>query len=151
MRVQNAGRRPEGHRAGGLRNVDSAVSHTQGKSFDSFLKDNQYKSMKEKLAFMIEDIKKQGEKLANKPTLEDLMLYKDMITRFLDISVGKMLQYKKNDYLDGRGRHQIYALVKKVDESLDTLTQEVLTSQRDQLIILSCIDDIRGLLMDMMM
>lgn len=151
MRVQKAGSGPEGRRAGGVRDANSPIGHAKGKSFDSFLNDNQSKSAEEKLAFLMEDINKQGEKLASRTTLEDLILYKKMIAQFLDISVNRMLKFRKDDYLDRGGRHHVYALVKKVDKSLDALTQEVLDSQRDQLAILSYIDDIRGLLMDIML
>lgn len=151
MRIQNADSRLKGHGAGGARGVNSPVNTAQGKSFDSFLHDNQYKAMKEKLAVLMDNIKEQGQKLADRVTLEDLMLYKKMIAQFLDISVRQMLQFKKDDYLDIRGRHHIYALVKKVDENLDALTREVLSTQKDQIKILSYIDDIRGLLLDMML
>mgnify|MGYP000995975589 CR=1 FL=1 len=144
MRIQKADSRPKGHSARGARGVNSPVGSAQGKSFDNFLNDNQYRSMKENLTFLMEDIKKQGQKLADRVTLEDLMLYKKMISQFLDISVRQMLEFRKDDYLDRSGRHHIYALVRKVDNSLDSLTKEVLSSQKDQLTILSYIDDIRG-------
>ena len=105
MKVQKPGSRPESLRAGGARSASGPIVNTEGKSFDSFLNDNQYKSMKEKLAFLIEDIKKQGQKLADRRTLEDLIQYKKMVSRFLDISVKTMLQFKKDDYLDRGGRH----------------------------------------------
>ena len=151
MKVQKAGSRPEGHRAGGARGANGPIGQAQSRSFDSFLNDNQYRSMKEKMAFLMEDIRKQGQRLADRVTLEDLMLYKKMVSQFLNISVRKMLEFRKDDYLDRSGRHHIYALVQKVDSDLDALTQEVLSSQKDQLTILSYIDDIRGLLMDMML
>lgn len=151
MRVQGAGSRPEGHKAGGAKGADCPIGYAQAKSFDSFLNDNRYRSMKEKLAFLMEDIKKQGKKLADRVTLQDLILYKKMISQFLDMSVKKMLEFRKDDYLDPNGGHHIYGLVRKVDSSLEALTKEVLSSQRDQVTILSYIDDIRGLLMDMML
>ncbi len=151
MRIQKADSRPKGHGAGGARGINSPVNTAQGKSFDSFLHDNQYRSLKEKLALLMDNIKEQGQKLADRVTLEDLMLYKKMIAQFLDISVRQMLQFNKDNYLDRSGRHHIYALVKKVDENLEALTKEVLSSQTDHIKILSYIDDIRGLLLDMML
>lgn len=151
MKVEKAGRSPEGHRTGGAKGINGPIGQAQTKSFDSFLNDNQYKSMKEKLAFIMEDIKEQGQKLTDRVTLENLILYKKMISQFLDISVTKMLEFRKDDYLDRRGSHHIYALVQKVDTNLEALTKEVLSSQQDQITILSYIDDIRGLLMDMML
>ncbi len=151
MKVQKAGSRPESHRAGGANFANSPIGHAQTKSFDSFLNDNQYRNMKEKLESLMEHINEQGQRLADRVTLQDLMLYKRMIAQFLDISVRGMLEFRKDDYWDRSGRHHIYALVKKVDSNLEALTKEVLSSQKDHLIILSYIDDIRGLLMDMLL
>ena len=152
MRVENLGSRPdEGHRAGGARGAMWQVPGPHAKSFDSFLNDSQYRSMNEELASMMEDIKRQGERLAKRTNLGELLRYKRMISQFLDISVNKMLKLKRKDYIDGSGRHHIYAVVQKVDQNLEALTQEVLSSQRDQLVVLSYIDDIRGLLMDLIL
>jgi uncharacterized protein YaaR (DUF327 family) len=152
MRVENLGSRPdEGHRAGEARGAMGPVPGPHAKSFDSFLNDSQYRSMNEELASMMEDIKRQGERLAKRTNLGELLRYKRMISQFLDISVNKMLKLKRKDYIDGSGRHHIYAVVQKVDQNLEALTQEVLSSQRDQLVVLSYIDDIRGLLMDLIL
>ncbi|HZJ83903.1 MAG TPA: YaaR family protein [Clostridia bacterium] len=149
MRIQKSGNRPEGPSAGRARGASGPVGSADGKSFDSFLQDNKHRSMKEKLAFMLEDIKKQGETLGNRMNLEGLMAYKKSIAEFLDVSTRHMLELKKEDYLDHHGRHHIYALVRRIDSNLERLTQEMVRSQKDQLTILSYIDDIRGLLMDM--
>jgi uncharacterized protein YaaR (DUF327 family) len=51
--------------------------------------------------------------------------------------------------LDRRGRHRVYALVVKIDEELDNLTEEILSSEKDNLAILQKLDDIRGMLLDL--
>ncbi|HZJ57348.1 MAG TPA: YaaR family protein [Clostridia bacterium] len=152
MRIEKTGNRPEeGHRAGGAKGAGGPIPGSHAKSFDSFLNDSQYKSMNEELILMAEDIKKQGQRLANRTNLGELLRYKKMVAQFLDISVRKMLEFRRKDYLDGSGKHHIYALVQKVDQNLEVLTREILDSQRDQLVVLNCIDDIRGLLMDLIL
>ena len=77
MRVENLGSRPdEGHRAGGARGAMGPVPGPHAKSFDSFLNDSQYRSMNEELASMMEDIKRQGERLAKRTNLGELLRYK---------------------------------------------------------------------------
>ena len=53
--------------------------------------------------------------------------------------------------MDRRGRHRLYATVKKVNEKLEELTKEVLSSERDHLKILGRIEDIRGLILDIVL
>lgn len=51
--------------------------------------------------------------------------------------------------MDRRGRHRLYATVKKVNTELEVLTEEILKSERDHLKIIGKIEDIRGLILDM--
>ena len=97
------------------------------------------------------DIKEQGERLAKRLNLQELLRYKKLVAQFLNKVVNEMFQLKKNSSWDYRGRHNIYALVKKVNDRLEELTEEIINSQKDQLFVLSCVDDIRGLLLDLFM
>jgi uncharacterized protein YaaR (DUF327 family) len=51
--------------------------------------------------------------------------------------------------LDRRGRHKVFAVIKKVNEELDDLTREVLTDEKDRIKILKKLDDIKGLILDL--
>ena len=57
-------------------------------------------------------------------------------------------EFSRENFLDRRGRHRVYGIVKEVDKSLDDLAQELLKDEKDNLAILGKIDDIRGMLMD---
>ena len=50
---------------------------------------------------------------------------------------------------DRRGRQKAYTLVRKVDETLESLTEDVRSGQEKQLDILAKMDSIRGMLVDM--
>ena len=56
--------------------------------------------------------------------------------------------FSRENFLDRRGRHRVYGIVKEVDKSLDDLAQELLKDEKDNLAILNKIDDIRGMLLD---
>ena len=50
--------------------------------------------------------------------------------------------------MDRRGRHRVYGIIRKVDELLDELAQELVKDEQDNIAILNKIDEIRGLLLD---
>ena len=52
------------------------------------------------------------------------------------------------NYLDRRGRHRVYGMVRRVDALLDELAQELVKEEKDHLAILNRVDEIRGLLLD---
>ncbi len=94
-------------------------------------------------------IQSQGKKLEKKADIRDLKIYKQLISEFLDGAVTHSHSFTKKSFLDRRGRHRVYAIIKKINESLIELTNEVLKSQQDNISILKKLDDIRGLILDL--
>lgn len=52
--------------------------------------------------------------------------------------------------MDRRGRHRVYGMIKRVNSALDELAQELMKDEKDHLAILGKIDEIRGLLLDIL-
>jgi uncharacterized protein YaaR (DUF327 family) len=63
-------------------------------------------------------------------------------------TVSNSYVFTKNNAFDARGRHRVYAMIKKVNKDLDMIAEEVLKEQDDNLKVLDLVDDIRGLLVD---
>ena len=59
--------------------------------------------------------------------------------------------FTKKSFLDRRGRHRVYAIIKKINEELIELTNEVIKSEQNNLSILKKLDDIRGLILDLLL
>jgi len=57
----------------------------------------------------------------------------------------------KQNVLDRRGRYRVYSTIKKINDELDNLVADVLRNQKDNLKILQRLDDIRGLILDLLM
>jgi len=110
---------------------------------------------KEMYAARLQEIKKsideQGERLADKVDVKEYEKYRRLIREFLDEIVSNGYTFLREDTYASRGRHRYIATVKIVDEKLDELGKEVLKEHADKIEILSRIDDIRGLLLDLMM
>ena len=96
-------------------------------------------------------IDEQGGRLADKVDIKEFEKYRKLIREFIDEIVSNGYTFSREDAYASRGRHRYIATVNIVDEKLDELGKEVMKEQADKLEILSKIDDIRGLLLDLMM
>ena len=67
---------------------------------------------------------------------------------FLNEIVNRSHSFSRENFLDKRGRHRVYGIVRLVDAKLDELAQELVKDEKDNLNILSKIGEIRGLLLD---
>ena len=110
---------------------------------------------KDMYAARLEDMKKeideQGKLLSDRVDVKELEKYRRLIREFLDEIVSNGYTFSREDAYASRGRHRYIATVKIVDEKLDALGKEVMKEQADKIEILNKIDDIRGLLLDLMM
>ena len=95
-------------------------------------------------------IDEQGNRLADRVDVKEFEKYRRLIRDFLDEIVSNGYTFSKEDAYASRGKHRYIATVKIVDEKLDELGKEVMKEQADKIEILHRIDDIRGLLLDLM-
>lgn len=101
-----------------------------------------------RLSGLIDDITVQGKKLADHMDMNDLKKYRGMISDFINEVVTHSHKFSRENFLDRRGRHRVYGIVKLVDKNLDELAQELLKAEKNHLTILEKTDEIRGLLLD---
>ena len=74
--------------------------------------------------------------------------YRELVKGFLNEIVSRSHEFSRENFLDRRGRHRVYGIVKLVDKNLDDLANELVKEEKDHIAIVSRIDDIRGLLLD---
>lgn len=104
--------------------------------------------LQEKLNGLMEDITSQGEKLAEHMDIGDMKKYRELVKDFLNEVVNRSHKFSRENFLDRRGRHRVYGIVKLVDKNLDDIASELVKDEKDHLTILSKIGEIRGLLLD---
>jgi len=131
--------------------VNKMSSEKPSGDFLGLIKGVEEKSIVDRLRILANEIIEQGQKFVDKIDIKELRLYKKMISEFLDEAVGNSRKFSKQSYLDRRGRHKVYAIIKKVNEELDELTQEVLNGEKDRILILKRLDEIKGLILDIIM
>ena len=135
-----------------VRGTDSrGVSAVDSVLFRRTLTDMSQELYAARLKDMKKAIDEQGERLADRVDVRELEKYRRLIREFLDEIVSNGYTFSREDAYASRGRHRYIATVKIVDEKLDELGKEVMKEQADKIEILGKIDDIRGLLLDLMM
>ena len=90
----------------------------------------------------------QGEKLAKHRDVKDMKRYRSLIKDFMNEIVGRSHEFSRENFLDRRGRHRVYGIIRLIDQNLDELAQELVKDEQDNISILSKIGEIRGLLLD---
>lgn len=100
---------------------------------------------KEELEEYIKDIKKKGNRLVITKTYADVKSYKDTIKSYLRTVVDYTYALNKNI---GFWENQYYVTVETINEKLESLTQEILKEEKENLDISATIDNIQGLLVD---
>ncbi|MDD6428426.1 YaaR family protein [Candidatus Weimeria sp. HCP3S3_B5] len=104
--------------------------------------------LKEKLNDLMGKIDEQGKKLADHMDIKDMKKYRGLVKDFINEVVNRSHSFSRDNFLDRRGRHRVYGMIKLVDKNLDDLAQELVSDEKDHLSILGRVDEIRGLLLD---
>lgn len=101
-----------------------------------------------RLQTLMEEITMQGDRLAKRRDVKDMKHYRGLVKEFLNEVVTRSHSFSRENFLDRRGRHRVYGIIRLVDENLDQLAQELMKDEKDNLAILNKIGEIRGLLLD---
>lgn len=105
-------------------------------------------NLKEKLSGLMDEINKQGDKIAKHMDIQDMKKYRGLIKDFMNEVVNRSHEFSRENFLDRKGRHRVYGMIRQVDDNLDSLAKELVKDEKDHIAILGHIDEIRGLLLD---
>lgn len=101
-----------------------------------------------RLTTLMEEITMQGERLAKRKDIRDMKKYRGLIKEFMNEIISRSHTFTRENFLDRKGRHRVYGIIRLVDETLDELAQELVKEESDNITILNKIGEIRGLLLD---
>ena len=101
-----------------------------------------------RLNLMMEEIVMQGDKIVKRMDVKDMKKYRTLIKEFMNEIVNHSHKFSRENFLDRRGRHRVYGIIRLVDKKLDELAQELMKDERDSISILAKVGEIRGLIMD---
>ena len=106
------------------------------------------KDLQEKLGSLMKKIDEQGEKITKHMDITDMKRYRSLVKEFMNEVVSHSHEFSRENFLDRRGRHRVYGIVRLVDKNLDELAQELVKDEKDNIAVLGKVGEIRGLLLD---
>lgn len=91
------------------------------------------KDLQEKLNSMMEEITAQGDKISKHMDIKDMKKYRELVKGFLNEVVSRSHEFSRENFLDRRGRHRVYGIVRLVDKNLDDLAGELVKDEKTTL------------------
>ena len=105
-------------------------------------------NLAERLNIMMQDIIQQGKRIGKRNDIKDMQRYRVLIKDFLNEVVTRSHVFSRENFLDRKGRHRVYGIIRQVDDELDELARELVKDEKDNIDILAKIGQIEGLLLD---
>jgi uncharacterized protein len=99
---------------------------------------------------LLDGVHQAGDKLKENPNVELVQAYKKAVRDFIHYVVDR--SYAVEQKTSGRSilKRNVYFRVSVIDKSLEKLAAEILRNQRDNLEILRRVDEINGMLVDLL-
>ena len=101
-----------------------------------------------RLNTLMEEITMHGDKLAKHRDIRDMRKYRALIKDFMNEIINRSHSFSRENFLDRRGRHRVYGIIRLVDRNLDELAKALVSDEKENIDILSKIGEIRGLILD---
>lgn len=128
--------------------IKSTPKESDG-SFKFMLVSNiEEKDLQNKLGSLMDEITAQGERIAKHMDVTDMKKYRSLVKEFMNEVVTHSHEFSRENFLDRRGRHRVYGIVRLVDKNLDDLARELVKDEKDNITILNKVGEIQGLLLD---
>ncbi len=128
--------------------TERAVKTDDGRFKFTLIKHIEDSQLAEKLGGMLTSITEEGKKLKKHLDIRDMKRYRFLIKEFLNEVLTRSHEFSRENYLDRRGRHRVYGIVRIIDKELDELAEELVKDEKDAISILGKIDEIQGLILD---
>ena len=140
---------PSGSRAASLKGGPASElesPRSDSGPFGNLLQDRRRRDLPE----LLDDVYEKGEKLKGRPVLENIREYRVAVMEFMDHVVSHMMSLEEKVSGSAIRKRKKFTLLRVIDEKLETLAADVLRDQSQQLRILQQVEEINGLLVDLM-
>lgn len=145
MKIRDVSSKPI---SSGTPGKDRRINPIKGNFEDHFTHANN-KMVREKLNMLLSKIGRQGEILGENRTLNELVKYRKLIRDFIDEAIKNGLENEESRSWGRGSKLKSHTIVKKIDEQLLLLAEEIVNQEQDVISILKIIGEIKGLLIDL--
>lgn len=122
---------------------------SKGSPFLKELESVQALQVKKVLDEAIRYVDEAGKTLISVPTYPNMLQYKEKVKEFMEEVLERLYRSKERIGRAIATRQKVYTLIERIDQELDSLTEELLKSQSKQIDLASKVDGIRGMLVDL--
>jgi uncharacterized protein YaaR (DUF327 family) len=133
----------------------SAISGgSGGAGSDAFQRQfgNQLKEdYRKRVTDLFDEITDMASRILDNADLSAFERYRGLIKDLLNEVVNNAYKLTSEYVLDERGRQRIYETISVIDKKLDEIASEILSRNGDRLDYISRVDDIRGLVLDLLL
>jgi len=131
-------------------NNEATNKQIQPRSFADVMVQQDADRTQEQLQQKLQDIHRQGDRLARVMTVRELKIYRQMIKQFLEDTIRRGVVLKEVKGFDRRGRIKRYKLLDEIDATLVSMAEDLLDSEQGRIDLLNRIGEIRGLLINLL-
>lgn len=104
----------------------------------------------ENLEKHLDRVHEQGERLKDLPTVENVRKYRKAVSSFLKYAFARMFSVEKNISGINILKRKYFTRVKVIDQKIERLVADILQNQAVQLDLIAKVDEINGLLIDLL-
>lgn len=98
---------------------------------------------------LLDSVFASGDSLKRAPTLDAIRDYRQKVKAFIKYAVEHSIQVEETTSGTNILKRKRFTMVKVIDEKLEALAVSVLSAQKEQMAILAQIEEINGLLVDL--
>ncbi len=120
-------------------------------SFEQQFNSSAQEQYEQNMAELAEKINRQGSQLAEKINIAEMEQYRALVTQLLNEVISHAYAFQKENTFDHRGRRKVHAVIVIINEKLEEMAKDILGGNQDAIRIISNIDDIRGLITDILL
>lgn len=118
-------------------------------TFEQDLAQRQEIEYQARMKEILQELDKLGEKLNRSLNLNDLMLYKKMVKKFLQEAISQAYLLQQERGRNRRGRTMLLS-IKTIDLEIEQLLDDFIKKKKEAVDVLITLDKIRGMLVDLM-
>lgn len=137
--------------AGTISVSGKSCSQAFSRSFHQQMDEQERKEYQEKINSLLDGIRADASALLKNGNLELFEGYRMRLSDLMEEIIHHAYLFQSERIRDGYGRRRVLATVSVVDRKMKQMGEELLSENRQQLDLMSRIDEIRGLIMDLFM
>lgn len=105
------------------------------------------------LSVLLDNVSDAGDALKERPVPDNIIRYKESVRNFIKFVVSKSFEVKNSEGIKIRKgleiRQKQYTQIQIINQKLEKLAAGIMANQKDQLLILAKLEEINGLLVDL--